>query len=331
MAWKMEDLSWRFTDEREYMAHYRKMPPVMVTNAITGNVQVKEANENLPEQPEEQADSLYASYKAGASLGHIHARNPKNWAVGSYLAEDFYKVNKLVRARCPDIIINNTAASGYGPDMKENGPSGPFKYLYYLQSKPEIASLDIGMFINKRVIKGRPDVPGREKDIIRENVTPLSISLNEAHAKAMKENGIKPEIEVMNPSCWWSVDNLVSQGLVDPPYWIQIVFNQWGSSSTPTPQQFLMMVGGMPEKSMFSSIGIGPTMNSLIAMGIIFGGHVRVGMEDNVYMRRGEKAKSNAQLVEWAVRMINELGREVATPAQAREMLGISPIPSKYP
>ncbi len=330
MAWKLEDLSWRFADEREYLAHYRKMPPVIITNAITGGNQGKEANENLPETPEEQADSTYPAYKAGAAIVHIHARNPQNWSTGSVRSEDFYKINKLIRARCPDLIINNSAASGFGLDMKENGPSGPFKYFPYVEANAEMASLDVGMFTHKRVIKARPGVPGREKDIIREGATPLSYSLNEAHAKMMLEHNIKPELEVFSGNSWWFVDNLINQNLIKPPYWHEIVFNFDGSSSYPTPLQFIMMLGSLPEKSMFSSIGISATMNSLVATGVIHGGHARVGMEDNVYMKRGEKAKSNAQLVEWAVRLIHELGREVATPAQAREMLSLSPTPTQY-
>ena len=86
----------------------------------------------------------------------------------------------------------------------------------------------------------------------------------------------------------------------------------------------------MPPKSLFSTIGIGPLQLPIISLGLILGGHIRVGMEDNVYYRRGELAKSNQQLVERAVRMCHELNREVATPAQAREMLGISQTPTKY-
>ncbi len=150
----------------------------------------------------------------------------------------------------------------------------------------------------------------------------------------MKEHNIKSELEVFNLSAWWIVDSMIAQGLVDPPYWCQIVFNQWGSGNTSTPLQFLAMVGGMSEESMFSSTSIGSTMNSLLAIGIIHGGHARVGSEDNVYMSRSVKAKSNAQYCGWAVRLIHELGREVATPAQAREMFNIfniSVTPRLYP
>jgi len=127
------------------------------------------------------------------------------------------------------------------------------------------------------------------------------------------------------------VDNLIDKGLIEPPYWCQLVFGQDGACSPPTVMSALDMIENMPPKSIFSAIGTGSLELPIITLSLIMGGHIRVGMEDNVYYRRGEKAKSNAQLVERAVRLINELNREVATPAQAREMLGLSQTPKQYP
>ena len=157
--------------------------------------------------------------------------------------------------------------------------------------------------------------------LLYEGVTTLGYSKTEQLAKAMKVNGVKPELEVFNSQSWWFVDNLIAKELLAPPYWCQLVFGQDGASSPPN----------MPRRSMFSAIGIGPLQLPITTLSLIMGGHVRVGLEDNVYYRRGELAKSNAQQVERAVRMIHELNREVATPAQAREMLGISQSPRQYP
>ncbi len=118
---------------------------------------------------------------------------------------------------------------------------------------------------------------------------------------------------------------------LDPPCWCQIVFGQDGACSHPTVMSAMEMINNMPPRSMFSAIGVGPLQIPVNALSLIMGGHIRVGMEDNVYFRRGEKAQSNAQLVEKAVRLVHDLNREVATPAQARQMLGIDLIPKRYP
>jgi 3-keto-5-aminohexanoate cleavage enzyme len=150
-------------------------------------------------------------------------------------------------------------------------------------------------------------------------------------ARAMKAVNCKPEFEVFNPSSWWFVDHVINEGLVEPPYWCQLVFGQEGACSLPTVKSALQMIEDMPSHSMFSAIGIGPLQLPINTLSLIMGGHIRVGMEDNVYYRRGELVKSNAQFVERAVRLCHELNREVATPAQAREMLGLSQKPKQYP
>ena len=147
----------------------------------------------------------------------------------------------------------------------------------------------------------------------------------------MKASDIKPELEVFNSQSWWFVDNLINKNLIDPPYWCQLVFGQDGACSPPTVMSALDMIDNMPPKSIFSAIGTGSLELPIITLSLIMGGHFRVGMEDNVYYRKGEKAESNAQLVERAVRLVHELNREVATPAQAREILGISQTPKLYP
>jgi 3-keto-5-aminohexanoate cleavage enzyme len=170
-----------------------------------------------------------------------------------------------------------------------------------------------------------------EKTLEYEGVDCLGYTKTEEFARAMRACDIKPELEVFNSQSWWFVDNLIRRELIDPPYWCQLVFGQDGACSPPTVMSALDMIDNMPPKSLFSAIGTGSLELPIITLSLIMGGHVRVGLEDNVYYRKGEKAKSNAQLVERAVRLIHELNREVATPAQAREMLGISQTPKQYP
>ncbi|MBK8058873.1 MAG: 3-keto-5-aminohexanoate cleavage protein, partial [Gemmatimonadetes bacterium] len=118
-------------------------------------------------------------------------------------------------------------------------------------------------------------------------------------------------------------------GLIEAPYWIQTVMG-YQTSSWATPENVLNLVREFPDGAMWLCSGIGPHQLPMTTLAIILGGHVRVGLEDNIYYRRGELVKSNAQLVERTVRLAHELGREVATPAQARAMLGLSPTPTTY-
>ena len=344
MVLTMADASWKFTDNREWRDHFRRWPPVIISCAITGGVHNKTANPNLPESPEEQAESTYGVYKAGGTLVHIHARDPRTnyTAAFSATAADFYKVNHLVREKCPDIVINDTGANGFNIDDQEEMDK------FFKAMNSEVASLDVGALYMRMAIKAKPEqidaVANQMKSlgatvsvdsatglVTSESVMNLGYTKTEMLAKAMKKSNIKAELEVFNTASWWFVDNLIKQKLVDPPYWCQLVFGQDGACSPPTVMTALDMIENMPPQSIFSAIGIGPLQLPITTLGLIMGGHIRVGMEDNVYYRRGEKAKSNAQLVERAVRMCHELNREVATPAQAREMLGLSATPKQYP
>jgi 3-keto-5-aminohexanoate cleavage enzyme len=343
MALSLSDVSWNFTDNREWREHFGKWPPVIITCAITGGVHGKAANQALPETPEEQADSAYEAYKAGASMVHIHARDPNmNYATNSANAEDFYKANHLVRERCPDLIVNNTCSGLFKEDDEETMTK------FFAGCNPEVASLDVGMLYMRMKVKSPFELTDPDEGVLEmlkqrgltvvdantlqyEGVDMLGYTKTEKFARAMKASNIKPELEVFNSQSWWFVDNLIKQNLLDPPYWCQLVFGQDGACSPPTVMEALNMIGNMPPKSMFSAIGTGSLELPIITLSLIMGGHIRVGLEDNVYYRRGEKAKNNAQLVERAVRLIHELNREVATPAQAREILGISQTPKQYP
>ena len=350
MAFKLEALSWDFTNNREWWRHLMKWPPVIISCAITGGIHTKEANPNLPQSPEEQADATYEAYKAGCSIVHIHARSPWSnyYDASTATAEDFYRINKLIRERCPDIIINDTGSNLFGLEFDEEKMT-----KFFATCKPEISSLDVGMLYARFKIKlpkemldkmGGPDAiraagkaRGAILDILPDNrlfyegVSVLGYTKTEQLARSMKVNTVKPELEVFNSQSWWFVDNLIEKELLDSPYWCQLVFGQDGASSPPSVMTALEMIENMPRNSMFSAIGIGPLQLPITTLSLIMGGHIRVGLEDNVYYRRGELAKSNAQQVERAVRIIHELNREVATPAQAREMLGVSQTPRQYP
>ncbi|MEW5980111.1 MAG: 3-keto-5-aminohexanoate cleavage protein [Acidobacteriota bacterium] len=350
MPYKLNDVSWRFTDNREWFEHFRNWPPVIISCAITGGVHTKEANPNLPQSPEEQADAAYEAYKSGASIVHIHARSPASgyYDSQSATAEDFYRVNKLIRDRCPEIIINDTGSNMFGPEFDEEKMTDFLKICH-----PEVCSLDVGMIYMRAKVKTTPEmieqmerdkelgVFGRAGDVVTEvlpgnlmyyeGVVALGYTKTEQLARAMRATDVKPELEVFNSQSWWFVDNLINQGVVEPPCWCQLVFGQDGTSSPPSVKTAMEMIDNMPTGALFSAIGVGALQLPITTLSLIMGGHIRVGLEDNVYYRKGELAENNAQQVKRAVRIIHELNREVATPAQAREMLGLNWSPRLYP
>jgi len=324
----MSEDFWDYRDPRVYLKRAAKTewPPLIVTVAITGGVQGKEVSPALPETPEEQVQQTYDCYQAGASIVHIHARDKViGYADTSGNPEDFKRVNALIRDKCPDIIINNTTGGSFGMPMEAR-----FKILDAL---PEIATMNCGPNPVRMVMRKRgPPLSGRPEDITVEGVdlvTPSVWREMELFAKTMLEKDIKPEIELYSSGHFWLIDNLVDKGLLKTPYFVQLVMGVQGGTY-PTPKNLLWLSELMPQPSLINVAGVGPSQLPLDTMGILLGFHVRTGLEDNTYYKRGQPATSNVQLVNRIVRIAQELNREIATPAQARRMLGISVHPRSY-
>jgi len=296
---------------------------MVVAVAITGGVQGKEINPNHPETPEEQAAQTEECYKLGATLVHIHVRNPENWSHTTSHPEQYRAVNALIREKCPGIIINNTTGGGIGAEWEE-------ARLASTEANPEVCSLDMGpLAVRGKLRKRLPPLSGRPEDIEMDGVAPITYGETERYAKIMLEKGIKPEIEVWHTGQYWLVNNLIEQGLVQPPYMIQFVMG-FSSGAHGSPKEIIHMMECAPKPSVFSVMGVGHMQVPAVTMGILLGINVRTGMEDNVLIKRGELCTSNAQLVEKVVRIAKEIGREIATPEQARRMLGLSEKPSQY-
>lgn len=320
---EMDEYIWDYKDPYQWMQRTRQgFPPLIISCAVTGGIQGKEANAYLPETPEEQAEHTYEAYKAGASIVHVHARNPEVWWMTSANPDDYLKINTLIREKCPDIIINNT--TGGGPELSTE------QRMASIYANPELCSLNLGPFVLKIPMKerGEPFLHPRP-EMVYDRCIPNSYADIELYAKTMKEKGIKPEMELYHPGMYWVVQDLIMEGLIDPPYDIQYVMG-FQTSSFPTPANLLSLVNELPGQSIFFAIGVGHYQLPMTTMSIMLGGHVRVGMEDNLYYSRGQKLKTNAEVVARTARIAKELNREVATPAQAREMLGISQEPSSY-
>jgi 3-keto-5-aminohexanoate cleavage enzyme len=335
-----------YKDVDNYLARLHRgglsaFPPLIISCAITGANHGKESNMNLPESPAEQAEQTYDAYKAGTSIVHVHRRSSKNQAIMSNDPEEYREINAMIREKCPDIIINNTAACGRirtvsGSD-RFSGSERPYSdgeisapLLTSIYASPEMASIDISNYVARTKLRKRePPLTGRDEDVLSEisfSITPTEV---ENAIKLMKEYGVKPEFELFDIGDLVYLHQLIKAGLVEGPHLVQMVFHEMTNFAT---ADYLMTtIRCTPKNSILSVIGVGPCQFPIITMAMIQGCHVRVGMEDNIYIERGKLAESNAQFVEKVVRIAKELGRPVATPTQAREMLDLGvPRDFKY-
>jgi 3-keto-5-aminohexanoate cleavage enzyme len=270
--------------------------PVVVTAALTGGVHGKEANPNLPETPEEIGAAAAEAEAAGASVVHVHARRPNGER--SFATERFQEIDDAIRAHADDVIVQHSTGGTAAPDERRAEP-------LRTDPAPEMASLDMGPL-------------NRYDRLTSENTRALVDDLYDE----MRERGIKPELEVFNNGHLNEVYGLLERRDLADPVYATLIFGP-GTLTRPTPQNFLNMIGDLPTGTTFNTLGFGRHQLPFAAMGILFGGHVRVGLEDNVYYRRGELAASNAQLVERVAGLAETLGRPVANTSQAREILGL--------
>lgn len=303
-----------------------KMPPLIISCAMTGSAQGAEVNPALPETAKDQIQSAYEAYNAGAALVHIHARDPQNLGYLAKHPEDFLEVNRGIREKCPDIIINNTCGALRNLNYKDMtiGPQG----LVSLDALPEVATIDVESNEYIAPLKARkPPLTGRDEDVVWELPVFISHKDCENVLDMMDERNIKPEWECFNLANLKMINTMIKRGKTKGPHWISFLFN--GIGFYPSIDYMMLVTRHLPEDSMMNVIGIGAAQTAMLTLGILMGHHVRVGLEDNCYYSGGELAKSNAQLVERIVRIAKELGRPIATPAQAREMLGLG-APRQY-
>jgi 3-keto-5-aminohexanoate cleavage enzyme len=298
------------------------MPPVIICVACNGGIQGKEANEYIPESADEIAESVQGAYEAGAAMVHLHARDPRELTQGARDTEAWREVLGKIRDRCPDIIINATTGAGPGMTMGERSAC--------LAAGPEVASLNLAPDMSKFKLKERrAPLPFPRPALDIDECIPFTYGQIHQFACEMKERGIKPELELYHPGCAWVVNYLIENGLLAKPYWMQTVMG-YQTSSYPTVENVLQILKEFPDEALWLCSAIGPYQLPLTTFSTLMGGHVRVGLEDNVYYSRGKKAKSNAELVQRAARIARELNRPVATAAEARCMLGLRSQPSRY-
>jgi 3-keto-5-aminohexanoate cleavage enzyme len=268
---------------------------VILTVATTGAWPQKTDTPYIPLQPEEIADEIYACYKAGASVAHIHVRDDENKASMSF--EKFEKTVKLVRERC-DIVVNLTTSGGLG--LTDEIRMKPFVEL-----KPELASFDCGTmnWMHSTIFENSP-------------------KFLEKLGLTMQENNVKPEIEIFDAGMVYNALYYLKKGVLKAPLHFQFVLGAPGGMAA-TVENLMFLRSLIPADSTWSALGIGKQHLPIMYAALALGGHVRVGMEDNIYYRAGQLAKSNVEFIERTKRIAAELDKQIATPAEARAILGL--------
>ena len=303
-----------------------KMPPLIITCAVTGGNQGAESCPGLPESLEDQVQSCYDAYNAGASMVHIHRRDPNNLGDVSDRWEDYYEVNHHIREKCPDLIINNTIIGCHNLDLETGNIGKPLDVA--IPAKPEVGSVDI--YATSGILPLQPrkaPLQPREKDYREYNFYMPAKTCTEI-VNRMKANDILPEWEIFDMGNLKLLNAMIASGVAEAPHWMQIAFG--GSGIPPAPEKMIDATMTLPADSLVSVLSTGACQTMMVTMAILLGHHVRVGLEDNIYYSAGQLAESNAQMVERVVRIAKEIGREVATPEEARAMMGLG-APRQYP
>jgi uncharacterized protein (DUF849 family) len=287
---------------------------VIISCAVTGSADSVSKNPAVPVTPEQIANSCVDAAKAGAAIVHIHVRDPKT-TKPSMDGALYREVVERIRGSGTDVLINLTTGPGArfvhdpadprkaGPDSTLRGPQERVSHV--MELRPDICSLDMGSLnMGSRVFINTPD-----------HLQTMAVAIREA--------GVMPELEVFETGHLLLAKKFIEQGHVKAPGMFQICLGiSWGQPATPEAMMYMRNL--LPQGSPWFAFGISLHQFPMVAQTVLLGGHPRVGLEDNLYLERGKLAPSNAALVEKAGRIIEELGDSVATPAEAREILGLN-------
>ncbi|MBC7692055.1 MAG: 3-keto-5-aminohexanoate cleavage protein [Methylotenera sp.] len=279
------------------MSNFTINHPAILTCALTGAETTREKQPNLPITPEEQAIAAEEAVRAGASIIHLHVREEDGKP--SQRPERFQEAIIAIRKRVPDVIIQLSTGGAVGESIDNRALP--------LTLKPDMASLNLGtMNFGEDVFYNHP------RDIV-------------ALASRMHQHGVMPELEIYEAGMLESAFRLAKQGILREPLHFQFVLGVPGGMSG-DPRNLMHLVSLLPKDVHWGVAGVGRFQLPLAVQALLLGGHVRVGFEDNIFYTKGVVAQSNAQLLERVARIAREIGREVATITQAREMLGLKKL-----
>jgi uncharacterized protein (DUF849 family) len=289
------------------------LPRIFITAAVTGNLTTPEQTPHLPITPAQIADACLEAAEASAAIAHIHVRDPATGKPSMDLAL-YREVVKRIRARNPGLILNLTTGLGgrYVPSDDNPAVAGPGTTLmppearveHVATLRPDICTLDLNTMNSfGQVVINTP-----------RNVRRM--------ARIIREAGVKPEIELFDSGDIALLHDLIADGTLDPAPLCSFVMGvKYGFQ--PSPETVIYARSLLPEGAQFTAIGIGRNAFTAATQSYLAGGHVRVGLEDSVYLERGVLAPSNAEMVARIRGIVEALGAEIATSAQARDMLGL--------
>uniref|UniRef100_UPI0038B3C46F 3-keto-5-aminohexanoate cleavage enzyme n=1 Tax=Microaerobacter geothermalis TaxID=674972 RepID=UPI0038B3C46F len=269
------------------------MDKVIITAAVVGAEVMKEHNPHVPYTPDEIADEVARAHQAGASVAHIHARRSDGTPTQD--RKIYQQIIEKIKERC-DIIIQVSTGGAVG--------MSPAERIQPLELHPEMGTLTTGSV-------------NFGEDIFANSFNDLKI-----FAQKFQEYRVKPECEIFEVGMISNALKLVKLGLLHPPLHFDFVMGVPGGIPA-TPKNLLHLVEQIPEGSTWTVAGIGRWQLPMAAHALLWGGHVRVGFEDNLFYEKGILATSNAQLVERVVRLAREIGRDIASPDEARKILHI--------
>lgn len=286
---------------------------IFITCAVTGNLTTPDQTPHLPITPEEIADACLGAAEAGAAVVHIHVREPGTGKPSMELG--YYRdVVERIRARNTQLILNITTGPGgrFVPSADEPRIAAPGTTLMAPEKRvehiavlrPEICTIDLNtMNSGKEVVINTPGSARRM-------------------AKVMKDAGVKPEVELFDSGDIALMHDLLNDGTLESPVLCSLVMGvRYGFQ--PSPETVIYARNMLPANAEFTAVGIGKSSFTTVAQSYLSGGHVRVGLEDAVYLSRGQLAPSNAAMVEKARRMVEDLGAQIATTREAREIIGL--------
>jgi uncharacterized protein (DUF849 family) len=292
---------------------------VIITCAVTGNLTTPEQTPYLPITPQQIADACLGAADAGAAIVHIHVRDALTGRP-SMLLEHYADVARRIRARNPALILNITTGPGGrfvpskdDPKVAAEGTTliAPEKRVEHIAVlRPDICTLDLNTMNSGREVV--INTPGNVRRM----------------AKVIAEAGVKPEIELFDSGDIALMNDLLADGTLQGPVLCSFVMGvRYGFQ--PSPETVLYARDMLPHDAEFTAIGIGKAAFTTVAQSYLAGGHVRVGLEDSVYLSRGQLATSNAEMVAKARRIVEDLGGAIATVEEAREIIGLTRLTNK--
>jgi uncharacterized protein (DUF849 family) len=285
----------------------------IITCAVTGNITTRADHPGLPITPTEIAEAAIQAGRQGAAVVHIHARDPETGR-GSMETRYFSEIVHRIRDSGSDLIINLSTGEGgrYIPDESdpkvaapESTLTTPEKRVTHVEAlRPEICTLDLNTMISGTAV------------VIN---TPRNI---EQMAKRIYDVGVLPELELFDSGDLHLAHHLIRHGILRPPLLVQLVLGvRYGAPANPA--TLFHLSSQLPAGTTWAAFGVGRQEFPMLALAWLLGGHVRVGLEDNIYIREGVLARDNGELVEKAVNIVENLGGSIASACEARELLGL--------